>query len=191
MASQKILIVDDGKTIRMQVRDMLPKNTFEVLEAQDGVEGLDMIRKERPNIVLLDFFMPRMNGWEVLEKLKANRELHAIPLVVMSGRKDEVTEKVPTLFESYEFIEKPFDQKALIGAIKSAMAKAKTRQAAAATASKPTEAAAAKSTAPAEGVQELKAQVQALIQKNAKMQAEIEAMKKQISQIMAFIKQKK
>jgi CheY-like chemotaxis protein len=55
MASQKVLIVDDGKTIRMQVREMLPKGTFEVLEAKDGLEGLNLIRQERPNLILLDF----------------------------------------------------------------------------------------------------------------------------------------
>lgn len=190
MAGQKVLIIDDGKTIRMQVRDMLPKTSFEVLEAQDGLEGLNLIRKERPNLILLDFFMPKMNGWEVLEKMQAHPELQKIPLVVMSGRKEEVTEKVPQLFESYEFIEKPFDQKALIGAMKSAMAKAKTRQTTG-TPPKATEPATAKTTAGGEGIQELKAQIQLLNQKNVKMQAEIDGLKKQISQILAFIKQKK
>jgi len=191
MAGQKVLIIDDGKTIRMQVRDMLPKTSFEVLEAQDGLEGLNLIRKERPNLILLDFFMPKMNGWEVLEKMQAYPELQKIPLVVMSGRKEEVTEKVPQLFESYEFIEKPFDQKALIGAMKSAMAKAKTRQTTTGTPPKAAEPATAKPTAGGEGIQELKAQIQLLNQKNAKMQAEIDGLKKQISQILAFIKQKK
>jgi len=183
MANQKVLIIDDGKTIRMQVRDMLPKNTFEVLEAKDGVEGLDMMHQEHPHLILLDFFMPRMNGWEVLEKMKEHRELQAIPLVVMSGRKEEVTEKVPHLFEAFEFIEKPFDQKALIGAIKSAMAKAKKRQLAVATP--------AASTVGGDPIQTLKAEIKGLHEKDAKMQAEIDGLKKQLSQVLAFIKQKK
>ncbi|MBW4576066.1 MAG: response regulator [Aphanothece sp. CMT-3BRIN-NPC111] len=191
MAGQKLLIIDDGKTIRMQVRDMLPKGTFEVLEAQDGLEGLNLIRQERPNLILLDFFMPRMNGWEVLEKMQAQRELQTIPLVVMSGRKEEVTEKVPQLFDSYEFIEKPFDQKALIGAIKSAMAKAKKRQLTVVTPPKPAEQVPEKPLTGTGEIQELKAQIRVLNDKDSKMQAEIDGLKKQIHQIMTFIKQKK
>jgi two-component system response regulator len=190
MASQKILIVDDGKAIRMQVREMLPKGSFDVLEAQDGLEGLNLIRQERPNFVLLDFFMPRMNGWEVLQQIQSQPELQSIPLVVMSGRKEEVIEKVPDLFQYFEFIEKPFDQKALITAIKSSMLKAKARQPAAATPAKPIESKPASSGSDAAEIQALKAQIQALNSRTVKMQAEFEAMKKQMAQMMAFIKQK-
>jgi len=191
MASQKVVIIDDGKTIRMQVRAMLPKGTFEVLEAQDGIEGLDIIRQERPNLILLDFFMPRMNGWEVLEQIQVQQELQTIPLVVMSGRKEEVTEKVPQLFESFEFLEKPFDQKTLIGAIKAAMAKAKKRQPPVATPAKPVETVTAPISTGTNEIQLLKAEIKALNEKNVKMQAEVDGLKKQISQILAFIKQKK
>ena len=190
MASQKVLIVDDGKTIRMQVKEMLPKGSFDVIEAQDGVEGLQLMIKERPNLILLDFFMPKMNGWEVIEKMQAHKELMAIPLVVMSGRKDEVTAKIPQLFQLFEFIEKPFDQKALIVAMKSAMAKAKTRQAQPNNGAKVTATVAAKPVAGSDDIQQLKLQVKALVERNAKMQAELEAVKKQMSQIMAFVKQK-
>jgi CheY-like chemotaxis protein len=98
MPSQKILIVDDSKTIRMQVKDMLPKGNFEVLEAADGLEGLDVITQERPNLILLDFFMPRMNGWEVVQKLHDHPKLHVIPVVMMSGRREDVEKTVPELF---------------------------------------------------------------------------------------------
>jgi len=200
MPSQKVVIIDDGKTIRMQVRDMLPKGTFEVLEAKDGIEGLDIIRQERPNLILLDFFMPRMNGWEVLEQIQVQKELQTIPLVVMSGRKDEVTEKVPQLFDSFEFLEKPFDQKTLIGAIKSAMVKAKKRQpsvvapakpAAVVVPAKPTEVAPAATSTGTSEIQQLRSEIKTLNEKNVKMQAEIDGLKKQISQILVFIKQKK
>ena len=124
MASQKVLIVDDSRAIRLQIRDMLPQGNFDVLEAKDGVEGIDLIRNQQPNLILLDFFMPRMNGWEVIQQVKDQPTLKAIPIVVMSGRKEEVIEKVPELFDYFEFIEKPFEQHALVGAIRSAMMKA-------------------------------------------------------------------
>jgi len=187
MASQKVLIIDDGKTIRMQVRDMLPKGAFEVLEAKDGVEGLTLIRQERPNLILLDFFMPRMNGWEVLEQMQAQPELKTIPLVVMSGRKQEVTERIPHLMEQLEFIEKPFEQKALIDAVKSAMAKARVKHSAAA---QPQPIAPVAKAPAGDEVAALKAEIRALNEKTAKMQAEFDNLKKQMNQIMAFVKQR-
>lgn len=186
MASQKVLIIDDGKTIRMQIKDMLPAGNFQVLEAKDGMEGLSMIRAERPNLVLLDCFMPRMNGWEVLDELDSQKELTSIPLIIMSGRKEEAKEKIPHLDEAFEFLEKPFDQKTLIGAIKSAIGKAKTRQHAV---SVPPQSGVPSAQDSAE-IGRLKASVNALVQQNLKMQSEIEQLKKQLTQVVTFIKQK-
>ncbi|WP_084782083.1 response regulator [Leptolyngbya sp. O-77] len=105
MASLKILIVDDSKTIRMQVRDMLPRGSYEVIEARDGVEGLHVIRQERPNLVLLDFFMPRMNGWEVVQTIQAD------PPAEVDSDCDDVgsarrcgKKPCPELFDYFEFV---------------------------------------------------------------------------------------
>ncbi len=127
MAIPKILIVDDSKTIRMQIVDMLPKGTFNVVEAKDGAEGLMLIVQERPNLILLDFFMPRMNGWEVVQKIQADAALKSIPVVMMSGRREDVEKTVPELFNYFEFISKPFQQATLFKAIQTASSKAKTR----------------------------------------------------------------
>ena len=183
MASHKILVIDDSKVIRDMVRDMLPKGNFEVLEAKDGVQGLSLIQQERPNLIMLDFLLPRMSGWEVFQQIQVSQELRAIPLVLMSGRKEEVTEKLQEPFEFFEFVQKPFDQRELIEAIKTAMAKSKRRPAGAVVATsgaKATESTAATGSA----------DVQALNDKIAKMQAEIDSLKRQVGQILAFIKQK-
>ncbi|MBW4537947.1 MAG: response regulator [Myxacorys chilensis ATA2-1-KO14] len=176
MAGHKILVIDDSAVIRTMVRDMLPKGNFEVLEAKDGVEGINKIRQERPTIIMLDFLLPRMSGWEVFQQIQGQADLQTIPLVLMSGRKEEVAEKFREPFDYFEFVQKPFDQKGLIEAIKAAMTKAKRRPAAAPTVP-PTEGAGA-------------AEIQALNIKIAKMQAEMDAMKKQMAQILTFIKQK-
>ena len=181
MASHKIVVIDDSAVIRNMVRDMLPKGNFEVLEAKDGVQGINLIRQERPNLIMLDFLLPRMSGWEVFQQIQLQPELQSIPLVLMSGRKEEVTEKLQEPFEFFEFVQKPFDQKILIGAIKTAMTKAKRRPAPVAVAAPAAPAAIA--TAGGADVQELNAKI-------AKMQAEIDALRKQQGQIMAFIKQK-
>jgi DNA-binding response OmpR family regulator len=179
VASHKILVIDDSRVIRNMVRDMLPKGNFQVLEAKDGVEGLDCIRQERPNLIMLDFLLPRMSGWEVFQQIQSHTELQTIPLVLMSGRREEVTEKISEPFEFFEFIEKPFEQKELIEAIKSAMAKARLPRKAAAPQAAPAPVAATAS-----------ADVEALNQKIQKMQAEIDMLKKQMAQLLAFVKQK-
>ncbi|HEY9704414.1 MAG TPA: response regulator, partial [Allocoleopsis sp.] len=183
MANQKVLIIDDGKTIRMQIREMLPQSTFEVLEAKDGLEGINMIKQEIPNLILLDFFMPKMNGWEVIEKMKDHAEISEIPLVLMSGKKEEVLDKIPHLFEQYEFLEKPFDQKILITAIKSAFVKAKERkQTPVKTISKPVVTHSGKiGVHSSDEIQGLKAEIKLLKDQNAKMHHEIESLKKQMS----------
>ena len=123
MAAHKILVIDDSRVIRNMVRDMLPPANFEVLEAADGIKGLEMIQQEKPWMIMLDFLLPRMSGFEVYETLQQSAELSRIPLVLMSGRKEEVTSKIAEPFEDkyLVFIEKPFEQKELITAIKRAM----------------------------------------------------------------------
>lgn len=177
--ADKILVIDDSKVIRMRVRDMLPQGDFEVLEAGDGVEGLNLIRNQRPNLIMLDFLMPRMSGWEVFQEMQNHPELRSIPLVVMSGRKEEVTEKLSEPFEFFEFIEKPFEQKELLEAIKSAMIKVRRLPAVS-----PVNLSAGAFDANAA------AEIQALNNKVATMQAEINLLKKQLVQIVTFLKNK-
>lgn len=186
---------------------MLPPGNFEVLEAKDGLEGLNFIRQEKLSLIMLDFLLPKMSGWEVFQQVQAHPDLRKIPLVIMSGRKEEVTEKISEPFEYFEFLGKPFDQKQLIGAIKSAMTKAKlprtepvavaaatVRNVAAPTATVTHSPVATASTTAVVANTEVNtasaAEIQALNEKIEKMQAEIESLKKQLTQVVTFIKQK-
>jgi CheY-like chemotaxis protein len=217
VASNKILVIDDTTVVRVKVREMLPPGNFEVLEAKDGMEGLNLIRQEKLSLIMLDFLLPKMSGWEVFQQVQAHPELRKIPLVIMSGRKEEVTEKISEPFEYFEFLNKPFDQKQLIGAIKLAMTKAKLpRQesvpvaavaatngsitaaaatngsvtAAAATNGSVTASAATNGAKTSDPVAVPSAEIEALNEKIAKMQAEIDGLKKQLTQVVTFIKQK-
>ena len=180
MASHKILVIDDSRVIRNLVRDMLPEGNFQILEAKDGIEGMKSIEQERPNLIMLDFLLPRMSGWEVFQQIQGREDLQKIPLVLMSGRREEVSEKIQEPFEYFEFIEKPFEKKDLIAAIKAAMAKAKKPR------PQVVSVAAVDSAIAVESSEE----VEALKQQMAKMQTEIDMLKKQMAQILNFIKQK-
>ncbi|NEQ13716.1 MAG: response regulator, partial [Moorea sp. SIO3E2] len=98
MASHKILVIDDSTVIRKRVKEMLPPG-FEVLEAKDGVEGINLIYQEEPNFIMLDFILPKMSGFEIFDKLQSEPKLQRIPLVLMSGRKEEVTAKIKEPFK--------------------------------------------------------------------------------------------
>jgi CheY-like chemotaxis protein len=174
VVTHKILVIDDSKVIRMRVRDMLPEGNFDILEAKDGLEGLNLIRQERPSLIMLDFLLPKLSGWDVYQELQQERELQQIPLVIMSGRKEEVTDKISEPFEYFEFIEKPFEKDQLQEAIKDAIAKSKAPR---------VNMAAANSAVQAEEITELKA-------KMAHMQTEIDSLKKAVSQLVVFIKNK-
>jgi CheY-like chemotaxis protein len=123
VTTNKILVIDDSRVIRKTVRDMLPEGDFEVIEAKDGLEGINFIEKERPALIMLDFILPKMSGWDVFQQIQSNPDYQKIPLVLMSGKKEEVTSKIAEPFEFFEFIEKPFDRVVLAEAIRVAMIK--------------------------------------------------------------------
>ncbi|AFZ43105.1 response regulator receiver protein [Halothece sp. PCC 7418] len=181
---QKILVIDDSRMIRMRVRDMLPSGNVQIIEARDGKEGLDLIHSERPQLIILDFLLPKKSGWEVYQDIQNTPDLQAIPLVLMSGRKEEVTEKISEPFEHFAFVEKPFEQEQLVKAIKEARGKA-TRKA---KATAPEEAAA--SSQGGEDVASLKAEVAQLKEQVQTMQGQIDQLRKQMNQLVNFIKKK-
>ncbi len=178
MAGHKILVIDDSKVIRVRVKEMLPQGNFNVLEAKDGQEGLKFIVKERPNLIMLDFLLPKVTGWEVFQKIQSQPKLKKIPLVLMSGRKEEVAEKIPEPFEKhyFAFLEKPFEKKELTAAIQLAFKLAKDRPPESQGVGTPQDGS-------SEDIQELQTQVK-------KMQAEIVALKKQMTQLVTIVKQK-
>lgn len=180
MASNKILVIDDSRVIRVRVKEMLPPGNFEVLEAKDGLEGLNLIRQERPNLIMLDFLLPKLSGWEVFQEIQADADLQKIPLVLMSGRKEEVVEKIHEPFEYFEFIPKPFEQKELVGAIKSAMIKARL----------PRKQAEVNAAIQLVATETGSAEIEALNEKVAKMQAEIDTLKQQMAQVIKLVQQK-
>ncbi|HAV61187.1 MAG TPA: response regulator [Verrucomicrobiales bacterium] len=82
---RKILTVDDSKTIRMIVARAFKKYDLEILEAQNGVEGLAVATREKPDLIILDYTMPIMDGFEMLTKLKSDPELKPIPVIMLTA----------------------------------------------------------------------------------------------------------
>jgi two-component system, OmpR family, KDP operon response regulator KdpE len=83
MEQRKILIVDDEPGLRELVRINLEHEGFGVIQAENGVQGLDMVREQYPDLVILDVMMPEMDGWEVCKKL---REFSPVPVLMLTAR---------------------------------------------------------------------------------------------------------
>lgn len=81
----KILIIEDDPLMQRMYQKAFSFDGYEVQVAGDGIEGLDKVRSEKPTIILLDVMMPKMNGLEVLSKLKADPELKKIPVIMLTN----------------------------------------------------------------------------------------------------------
>jgi len=80
-----ILVVDDDAAIRAMLRRILEPAGYQILEAADGLAALEQIEAERPDLILLDMIMPRLDGWGVLRALQQSPPLATIPVVLVSG----------------------------------------------------------------------------------------------------------
>jgi DNA-binding response OmpR family regulator len=116
MAAQKILVIDDSIMIRKTVKNILA-GMYEVLEANDGKTGLDIARRSNPDLILLDFVMPKYNGYQTLQAIRRFDNLKDTPIIMISGLKEQVAEHVPEPFVGFEFLEKPFEADTLIAMI--------------------------------------------------------------------------
>ncbi|MBQ8612227.1 MAG: response regulator transcription factor [Oscillospiraceae bacterium] len=118
MAKQKIMIVDDDRNICELLRLYLEKEDFATVIAGDGVRALELYESEKPDLVLLDIMMPRMDGWEVCRRL---REKSRVPVIMLTA-KGETFDKVLGLeLGADDYIVKPFDTKEVVARIKAVL----------------------------------------------------------------------
>lgn len=82
---KKILCVEDEEALQKTLGEVLKQEGYEVVSAFDGENGLNLVNSEKPDLILLDLIMPKMNGFEVLKKLKANEKTKEIPVIVLTN----------------------------------------------------------------------------------------------------------
>jgi DNA-binding response OmpR family regulator len=85
----KILIIDDEQPILKMYADYFTSQGIEALTAEDGDKGLDLARTNQPNIILLDIIMPKLNGLDVLAKIKTDSDLQKIPVILLTNLAEE------------------------------------------------------------------------------------------------------
>ncbi len=84
----KICIIEDEKSILELYRTKLEGEHYQVFTASDGLEGMELLKKVSPHVVLVDLMMPNMTGYELMEKMKADQELRNIPIIILTNFDD-------------------------------------------------------------------------------------------------------
>ena len=117
MAGELVLVIDDSPTILKVVQLVLTKAGFTVDTATDGEEGIAHAAQKRPDLILLDFVMPKMNGYQVCRALAESLELKDIPVVLMSAKGDQVGERFVKVMGIVDYITKPFSPEAITAVV--------------------------------------------------------------------------
>ena len=115
MDTLKILLVDDESRMRKLVKDFLTKKNFQVLEAGNGEEAMDIFYEEKDiALIILDVMMPKMDGWEVCREIRKNSK---VPIILLTARSDERDELLGFDLGVDEYISKPFSPKILVARV--------------------------------------------------------------------------
>lgn len=118
----KILICDDEDVLRALVRASLERGDYEVLEARDGDEAVQVADAERPQLILLDMMMPRRTGLEVLEHVRGDASLAATPVIMLTARTQENDRIAADAAGATIFLPKPFSPSELVALVNSTLA---------------------------------------------------------------------
>lgn len=115
--SQRILVVDDDKSIVKVVRAYLEQSGYQVLTAGDGEMALHMLRHERPDLAILDLMLPKRDGWEVTRIVRADRVLAAMPIIMLTARVDDTDKIVGLELGADDYVTKPFNARELVARV--------------------------------------------------------------------------
>ena len=118
MPRKKILLVDDSNTILMMERMILTKGPYDLVTASDGEEAVEKALSERPDLILMDVVMPKMNGFDACRKIRGEESIGPTPLIMVTTR--GVVQNVETGFESgcNDYVTKPINGAELMAKLK-------------------------------------------------------------------------
>lgn len=120
--AKKILIAEDDRVIQELLQVNLQLEGFDVTVASDGIEALDKLPAADPDLVILDIMMPRLDGWGVCQRLKADPETAKIPVIFLSARAQELDMKRGYELGVAAYVTKPFDPSELVETVERVLA---------------------------------------------------------------------
>ncbi len=114
MSQKTIVVIDDSSTVRKHAELVLSPHGYTVYTADDGDTGLDIARKVMPSLILVDFIMPRMNGYKFCKVLRDDNTMKDIPIILITAKGDDVGQRFEEKFGIIHFFQKPFEARELI-----------------------------------------------------------------------------
>ncbi len=121
MARPRVLIADDEPHIVLSLEFLLDRAGYETVAASDGEEALDLVRRLRPDLVLLDVMMPRRNGYAICQAVKSDPSLQAIPIIMLSAKGQEVEVQKGLALGASAYVTKPFGNAEVLEAVRAAL----------------------------------------------------------------------
>jgi DNA-binding response OmpR family regulator len=118
MAKKRLLIVDDEVDLAEMIKFRMESNGYEVLLAHDGQAALETARKERPDLIILDLMLPKMDGYKVCGLLKKDGRYASIPIIIFTAKGQDDDMKLGEELGADAYIVKPFEPQVLLGKIK-------------------------------------------------------------------------
>ena len=112
--ARRILVVDDETDLLSMVEMRLTANGYEVITAQDGQEGLDKAKSEKPDLMILDLMLPKMDGYKVCALLKKDARYSKTPIILFTARAQEDDKQLGSEVGADAYITKPFDPDTLL-----------------------------------------------------------------------------
>ncbi|MGV8119838.1 MAG: response regulator transcription factor [Candidatus Xenobiia bacterium LiM19] len=123
MAGEKILVAEDEQDIQKVIKITLKfKGGFNVSFANNGLEVLDCVKQDRPQLIILDVMMPRMDGYETCRRLKADPDTSSIPVVFLTAKAQEKEIEEGLKLGAIDYIKKPFEPDEFVAKVKSILA---------------------------------------------------------------------
>ncbi len=132
MAKGKVLVVDDEVYIVHILDFSLRMEGYEVVTALDGEQALEKVKSERPDLIVLDIMMPKLDGYDTCKRLKASQDTRDIPVILLSAKGRNVDQRMGFEAGADDYITKPFSPRKLVEKINSILAQPTRRQDAAA-----------------------------------------------------------
>ncbi len=121
---RKVVCIEDEPEMIDLVKLILGRKGFQVVGANGGREGLALIEREKPNLVLLDLMMPDMDGWEVYQQMKAREEMKAIPVIIVTAKAQSIDRVLGLhIAKVDDYITKPFGPQELLESVERVLAK--------------------------------------------------------------------
>lgn len=128
MAEEKILIVDDEDHIRELIKFNFINNGYKVIAAADGIEALELARKETPQLILLDVMLPGMDGYDVCKEIRRDHSISNTPIIMITAKGEELDKILGLELGADDYITKPFSVRELVARTKAVLRRTKSQQ---------------------------------------------------------------